>query len=263
MLAKYLVEKITSKFSLKLLELKYFKVDGSLTSEGKLLRDKIHTNTYKTLFNLLMTIFGYVVLSKLNFFPWELLGNGDMNKIYEEGWPNYMFFERPYGFDVFYMMNLTYYLNDLINLVLFNENQSDYYLMVVHHIATIFLFVFSFIGNYSNTGSIIFFIHLIANIFIYFMRITMYSDNFSSCYKSTMGIILTLVWFYTRLIVFAKVLIIVYTQCLFNNWILYYLYPLAILLYVMHIHWIYEILKRLIFLIRTGTAEDVSKIKPS
>jgi len=208
-----------------------------------------------------MIIMSYYVLKDIKFFPWELLGGGEMWKLYEEEDPFYYHFYRPPWFDVLYIMNLTYYLSDFVHLVLYNENQSDYYLMILHHFATIFLFVLSFITNLSNIGCIVFFLHSIGNVFVYLCRIFMHHDNFPFLLKLTLGISLAVVWIYTRLYIYAKLLVIVWYGLAFNNWVVYYLYSLKLVLYAMHIHWILKIFNIVFTYGKTKTPTDVYKLR--
>ena len=235
-------------------------MDGTSTEEARLYESKIRSNTFKSLYNLFITVFGYYVLSQISYYPKELLGNGDITKMFEDKYPNFYFFHKPKYFDFLYMMNLCYYLTDLIWLIWINEPTNDYNLMIIHHISTIVLIFFSFWTNTSNIGSMIFYLHNIGNVFVYFLRVFMYSD-LNTIIKGLMTMVLIVIWIYTRLFVFGKLIMIVYYDLTPWSLVIYFLWPLAVILYIMHVYWVYEILNKLKLLLTTNTVEDVSKVK--
>jgi len=257
---KYLTERISSTFTDCLISKKYKNEDMSLTEEGKLYAKKIRTNIFKTLWNLFNTILGHYILNQCKYFPKELFGDGDINTIFEGTYPNLYFHYKPKFFDILYLMNLSYYIMDLLNLLFVNEQQSDFYMMVIHHLSSIFLITFSYWANLSNIGSIIFHLHNIGNVLVYFVRITMYSE-ISSAFKGSMAVVLIIVWIYTRLIVLPKLVIIVYTDIPIWNWVIVYTWILTNMLIVMHVYWVVEILKKLFLLIFDNKVEDISKTK--
>ena len=180
--------------------------------------------------------------------------------MFEDKYPNFYFFHKPKYFDFLYMMNLCYYLTDLIWLIWINEPTNDYNLMIIHHISTIVLIFFSFWTNTSNIGSMIFYLHNIGNVFVYFLRVFMYSD-LNTIIKGMMTMVLIVIWIYTRLFVFGKLIMIVYYDLTPWSLVIYFLWPLAVILYIMHVYWVYEILNKLKLLLTTNTVEDVSKVK--
>ena len=73
--------------------------------------------------------------------------------------------------------------------------------------------------------------------------------------------VLIVIWIYTRLFVFGKLIMIVYYDLTPWSLVIYFLWPLAVILYIMHVYWVYEILNKLKLLLTTNTVEDVSKVK--
>ena len=205
-----------------------------------------------------MVIFGYCVLNQLKYFPKELLGDGELFRIFEDNYPNLYFHHKPKYFDLLYMSNLSYYLIDLIYLLFINEGQSDYNIMIIHHLSSILLIFYSFLSNLSNIGCIVSHIHNIGSIIVYFIRITMYSD-ICDFYKGFMGVILITVWIYTRIFVFGKLILIMWTDLTNWRWVVWSLWLLLVTLIIMHLYWVIEILKKLIIFIFEKKVEDVSK----
>ena len=132
--------------------------------------------------------------------------------------------------------------------------------MVFHHVSSILLISFSFWTNTSNIGSIIFYLHNIGNIFVYLLRVFLYSD-LSKYIKAAITLVLISVWIYTRLYVFGKIIIVFYLYLKLWSIVIYILFTLCLVLYVMHVYWVYEIMVKLKLLLCNNTAEDVSKIK--
>jgi len=259
-LSKYLIERISGTFTDHLVSKKHKLIDMSLTDEGKLYSRKIRTHIFKTLWNLFNTILGYYILNQCKYFPKELLGDGEINTIFEDKYPNLYFHFRPRFMDTFYLMNLCYYIMDLLYLLVMTDQQSDFFLMVVHHLSSIFLIFFSYWANLSNIGSIIFHLHNIGNVLVYFVRTTMYSD-ISKIFKGLTTVILITVWIYSRWFVLGKLLILVWTDLPNWNWIILYMWLLTCMLLIMHVHWVVEILKKLKMLMLENKAEDVSRVK--
>jgi hypothetical protein len=259
-LSKLFIEKIAGYFAFSLISSRYKHADGSPTEEAQIYANKIRSNTFKTVYNLFIVIFGYFVLSQLKYYPKEFFGEGDLKRIFEDKYPDFYFHDKPKYFDFLYMMNLCYYLTDLIWLVWISEPTSDYNLMIIHHVSTILLIFFSFWTNTSNIGSMIFYLHNIGNVVVYMIRVLMYSE-LSTIIKGAMTVGLIAVWIYTRLFVFGKLILLTWYDL--TNWsiVIYFLWPLAVILYILHVYWVYEILKKLQLLIKTNTVEDVSKIK--
>ena len=163
-------------------------------------------------------------------------------------------------FDIYYMMNLCYYIIDLVFLLFINDSQNDFLIMVIHHMSSIFLIFFSFWANLSNIGCIVLHIHNIGNVIVYFIRVTMYSE-ITTLAKACMAVVLISVWIYTRVFVFGKLIILMWSD--FTDWNLnvWYLWTLLVVLLVMHVYWVIEILKKFKLLLFENKVEDVSKVK--
>ena len=257
-LFKLIIEKVSSHYADSLISEKYKKSDGGLTDEGKIYSGKISSNIFKCLYNLFIAIFGYFVLNQLKYFPSELLGNGDMYRMFEDKFPYFYFHYKPKYFDFLYLINFSYYTADFIWLIWISEKTNDFVLIIIHHICTMVLIFFSFWTNNSNIGCLIFYLHSIGNVFIYLLRVFLYS-RISSIIKALMTLILIVVLIYTRLFVFGKFIMLIWNYL--NPWSLatYVLWPQTVILYFLHVFWIFEILKKLLLLVKTNTVEDVSK----
>ena len=123
-----------------------------------------------------MTVFGYILLKQLDYFPTSLRGKGYLMKMFESGYPGKFYHWKPDYFDFYYLTALGFCVTDLIWLVFIYKLQSDFVMMLLHHICTISLLSFSFLTNYSNIGCIVLILHDIGDIFVYVTRIVINTD---------------------------------------------------------------------------------------
>ena len=109
---------------------------------GEKYRIRIPIHIFKGSMYLFLTIFGYYVLKDINYFPKSLLGKGSLPNMFINGYPKSFYLDKPPLFDFYYMLCLSYFTSDLVGL--FREaKQTDFINMLLHHICTISLIVFS------------------------------------------------------------------------------------------------------------------------
>lgn len=83
---------------------------------------------------------------------------------------NYCYYDYPYhpvSNDVwwYYMISMTFYWS-LSFSQFFDVKRKDFWQMFIHHIATIVLMCFSWVGNLTRIGSLVLLIHDSADIFL-------------------------------------------------------------------------------------------------
>jgi hypothetical protein len=226
---------------------------------GKVYKRKIATNIFKIIFYLTTTIGGYSILSQLDYFPTQLGGSGYMSKMFEPGFPDAFYHWKPQYFDFYYLSCLSYCLSDLVWLLFIYEMQTDFILMLLHHICTISLISFSYFTNYSNIGCIVLFLHDIGDIFVYVARCVINID-IKSWIKSVVGVVLLIVFIYTRIYVFADLILVIYNYAPDWTSITKCLWGFLTFLYIMHINWVYLILKRIFAALFENHFEDTAKV---
>jgi len=209
---------------------------------GRIYIKKQSTNFYKICFYILYVIFGYIVLKDLNYFPSYFGGSGDFQNMFIDGNMDSTYYKPPL-FKVYYMMFLSHNLTDIIYLLFIYEQQTDFHLMFLHHTCTISLIFFSHFTNHSHIGALVMFFHDIADIIVYYMRSIINSDC-SGPHKIIGGIVLMIVYIYTRLFVFGK---LIYC-CMINqsDWNMMYttLWYFMCFLYSIHCYWLLQIGKK-------------------
>jgi len=227
---------------------------------GRIYKKKIQANFFKLFYYVFMTFFGYSILHKLYYFPKELFGTGDMNKMWELGYPGSYYHLKPEYFDLYYIIGLAFNLVDLVWLLFIYELQNDFMMMLLHHLCTIGLISFSFLTNYSNIGCLILFLHDASDIFVYIARIIL---NTGKRYLILFTVVVLLVAFiYARIYVFGLLLISVYRGISWKwKWVTLCLNIFAYFLYIMHITWIFLISSKFYQGIFKRKYEDTASVK--
>ena len=132
--------------------------------------------------------------------------------------------------------------------------------MFLHHSVTIFLYGFSYYGNFTVAGSIIMYLHDLADIFTSGVRT--FTETNCNKLSTFFAVMMTLSWLYTRLIVFP---IVIYETAFVTTYAdqndvvqntLLHLKIFLIVLLVLHVYWFYVLLKALKKYITRGKIED-------
>ena len=242
-------------------------LDSVYTQDGdeeiiKTYTKKVATNIFKCVFYFSNTVFGYYVIKDLNFFPKLLLGNGSFYKLFEPGYPELIFWEKPLLFDAYYNLIITFALFDLINL-LTHQLQSDFLIMLLHHLATLSLQVFSYLYGYDNIGCIVCFLHYYGDIYSYVVRTAIYLKGRETL-KFTSTFLFLVNFAYTRIVVFSTIIygIIFY---LVQKWkfIEYAMTSFLCFLIILHVIWTFLITKKFAKYCMTGDIEEIYKVKIS
>ena len=94
------------------------------------------------------------------YLPPSLLGHGNMKLVYKD-YPLHMW---PNNMKYYYLGTMGYHVYGFIHHAL-EKKRNDFIEMLLHHFVTIFLYEFSYLCNFTVGGSIIMFMHDIADIF--------------------------------------------------------------------------------------------------
>ena len=226
---------------------------------GMIYRHKLARHIYKIVFYVGLTIFGYVALLDLPYFPKSLLGNGYMSNILNKGFPDCYFYERTPLFNLYYNINLAYFLSDAIFLFIM-ERQSDFVNMILHHLCTISLILFSFLVNYSNVGVLVLFLHIESDILLHATRFLIQTDN-SQILVGFVGLLFTFNFVYMRQYVLGE---IIYTMYIYGTWkwvlLEKTLWWFLVFLYIMHLRWSYILVSKAIQMLfcKTKISDDIN-----
>lgn len=251
---KILIENFIFKFTDYFLDKKYFTPD--FIKEKTKVKKKMSIYFLKFIHYLALSIFAYRMLLKSEWYPKELFGNGDFSKLYNKGLLGFSFFERPYGFEFHYIINLAYTFADLICVLYIYDSQTDYLIMIFHHFCTTSLIVFSYYINYSSLGSIVMVLHNYTDIVVYLSRAMLYT-NFPDIIKKIQSAILLLTFIYARLYVLGKCIYwLIIGPTWESNYINEGLTFVLVSLYILHITWTYKLISIAYHSIMKGKYND-------
>jgi hypothetical protein len=257
---KTIIEYLSKGFSESCLAKKYKEAKTEKMKKlANIYRHKLPRHIYKITFYVGITIYGYYVLRNLPYFPKSMLGNGYMPKMFLKGFPDSYFHERSSLFILYYNISLAYFVNDFIFLFIM-DRQSDFIKMLLHHICTISLIIFSYVTNYSNIGSLVIFCHMQSDILLHVTRFLLQTDN-PVPIVGFIGIVFTINFVYMRQFVFGDM---IYTIYRYITWkwgiITTTLWLFLVMLYILHLHWSYILLSKTMELLKTkkGIIDDVN-----
>lgn len=191
----------------------------------------------------------------------------DSNKFWI-GWPKHTMTK---SLEFYYHVELASYIHQLMWT---EVTRSDAIEMILHHVSTIILVLFSYLTNYTRVGAAILFLHDIADIFLEAAKIFNYLSKgvdsnkrawIRSWAKTCCDILFALfaiIFFITRLVIYPKYILysIIYeTPVYFNvfEWFGYWIFAvLLIVLQFLHIFWFYLIVVMIYRLVTTGIEKD-------
>ena len=240
---KLFIEKLSKGIVESTLAKKYKQPKNKEMQElADIYRKKQARHVYKITFYTGITIFGYYVLKDLPYFPKSMLGKGYMPAMFLPGFPNSYFHEKPPLFNFYYNLSLAYFVCDFIFLFISEKKQSDFVTMLLHHICTISLIIFSFITNYSNIGCLVIFCHMESDILLHLERFLLQTDK-SVFVLTIVGIIFVSNFIYMRQYVFGDMIYTIYKYITWNWGIITtMLWLFLVILYIMHLRWSYILL---------------------
>ena len=234
---------------------------GSLEKEESILKNRniLKIHIFKGSIYTFLTIFGYYVLKDINYYPKSLLGNGWLPNMFIKGYPDSFYLEKPPLFDFYYMLCLSYFISDLVGL--FREaKQTDFINMLLHHICTISLIVFSHLVHYSNVGSIVLILHMESDIFVHITRFFLQTDV-PEIIKNISGLILVFNFLYTRIYVLGDIIYVLYMYVTWKGIIDWFLLIFLSIIYIMHINWAIMLLQKMFALFMGTKLNDTRDFK--
>ena len=242
LIPKLVFEKIIYSFSESVLLEKYFK--PNFQHEKEKAKKKVSIYFVKFLHYFVLSIYSYFyIYKKMDFFPKELGGCGDLNELYSKEIKSFHFFCKPYWFDSHYLFNLSYTYADLICVLFIYDGQTDFLVMIFHHFCTISLILFSYYNQFSSIGSLILFLHNISDVIVYFCRSTIYIKT-PKIIKKIEGPALLFCFIYFRQYVLGKILVTYFKELTWDTNIIKNLFgTFAVCLYILHLDWTYKLIR--------------------
>ena len=258
---KYFTQKFLIKICEKVMKKSYrFPKTEEDRQLGEKYRIKLPIHAFKGTMYTILTILGYFILKDLDYYPKSLFGKGWLPNMFIKGYPNSFYLEKPPLFDLYYMICLSYFTTDLIWLLFINDKQSDYINMLLHHICTISLIIFSHLVHYSNVGSIVLIVHLETDIFVHMTRFLLQTD-FPEIFKNLSGINLVFNFLYVRIYVLGDIIYVLYHYVTWKGVIDWFLLIFLSIIYLMHINWAIMLVQKMIVLFMGTKITDTRTYK--
>ncbi|TNV78213.1 hypothetical protein FGO68_gene12611 [Halteria grandinella] len=211
-------------------------------------------NIFKGIYQLSTSILAYVMLKDTYIMPPILGGNGALSDHLKD----FPYWEHPPLYTVFYMTCFGYNVAGLVQELFFEDwKRYDFVEMLFHHVVTVYLIGFSFLGSFF-IGAPILLIHNASDTLISFTRSWNESKYYSNAFYLFVASVV--VWLYTRCFVFPQ---IVYVSIFQTHHelvppLLFILFRFCLIsLQLLHIYWTFLIFKMIHARLFLGVTDDL------
>lgn len=178
-------------------------------------------------------------------------------------WPNN---QTPSKVHMYYVIEVVYYTGSFITMF-FEEKQSDFYLMIWHHLVTLVLVGFSYRYNFLRFGVFIMTLHDISDPWMESAKISVYLGY------QTVGNILFVI--FTAMFIIPRIFIYIYMIVIpgynflweFGSMLLVPIWILLICVFILNFYWAILIVRMVITFLKKGRVEkdirDIQNTKPA
>mmetsp|Transcript_60391 Transcript_60391/g.141365 ORF Transcript_60391/g.141365 Transcript_60391/m.141365 type:complete len:330 (+) Transcript_60391:97-1086(+) len=211
---------------------------------------------FKCCYYCAMTTWCYALLRDQPWLPRLLGGSGDTRHC----WRGYPYQDLSSELCSFYLTAVGYHLSEVVMLLL-EVRHPDFWEMLLHHIVTCCLVVFSYGLSYIRIGSLVLLLHGVTDIFVYLSKALVDTPNTRCIVASYFALVASYIWF--RIIVFpVSIMRSVWVESIpeasperivswgFINFGLF-------TLFLLHMYWFGMILKIGTYYRQTGQARDL------
>jgi len=155
----------------------------------------------------------------------------------------------------YYMIEGGFYMGLACSL-LYDVKRKDFNQQIIHHCATLFLIVFSFVANFVRIGTLVMALHDVSDIFLELAKCFVYAKWKIA---DTLFTVFAFVFIVSRIIIFPYS--ILYTTLIKSMWLFspypgyYFFNGLLIVLWCLHLFWAYIIVSMAIRMMKVGKLE--------
>mmetsp|Transcript_132321 Transcript_132321/g.197153 ORF Transcript_132321/g.197153 Transcript_132321/m.197153 type:complete len:337 (+) Transcript_132321:74-1084(+) len=165
-------------------------------SERELRVQRFGHCVFKGMYFLFSSSVGLTLLLDAIWTPPALGGQGDTSHCFI-GWPHH---EHPSWLVSYYSIQMSYHLQGMLYQIVKSRHRSDFAEMMLHHIVTLFLIMFSYLFNFFRIGTLVFLLHDLGDVFSYFIKSVVDTDSTGLILTAYGGLLLS--WGYFRLYVY-------------------------------------------------------------
>lgn len=144
---------------------------------------------------LCITAFGYHTLKDQSWLPPQLFGTGSVEHL----WTDWPYSEMTDSVKTYTLIELSYHAHSLV-FHLFTIHRNDFVEMTLHHTCAVLLVVFAYFANFVRVGSLVLFLHDIADVMAYAVKAVVDTKYTKITLTAYAGLLIS--WGYTRLYVF-------------------------------------------------------------
>jgi len=207
-------------------------------------------------FSIVTTFMLYQTLRQTSWLPPVLGGTGSTTNCWADGYP---YQPIPDSLRKLYLIFIGYSTAEMVGHIIRERKRPDFYELLVHMLVTNCLLVFSYYGNYIRVGSLVLLAHSGSDIFVYFAK-ALVDTKLTGGALSYIPLLLAYVW--CRIYVHSAVILkSIWTEAAPSvlaslvHWD-YMNFLLSVLL-MLHMYWLFVIVKIGIFLLSTGKSRDL------
>ena len=208
-------------------------------------------------FSVASTIILYDTLRSTSWLPAVLGGRGSTAYCWTDGYP---FQPIPAALRQFYLVFIGYSSAEMVGHILRERKRPDFYELLVHLLVTNVLLVFSYFCNYLRIGSLVMLAHSFSDIFVYVAK-ALVDTRITGGALSYVPLLAVYVW--CRLYVHSSVI-------LRSVWMeapvlvpgenlpsVKYMNFLLSAILMLHMYWLFVIVKIGLYLLSTGKSRDM------
>ena len=203
------------------------------------------------------TVFLYRTLEQSSWLPATLGGTGSTLNCWGDGFPLQ---PNPYALRKFYLIFMGFSSAEMVGHIIRERKRPDFQELLVHLVVTNILLVFSYFGNFIRIGSLVMLAHSFSDIFVYFAK-ALVDTKITGGALSYIPLLVVYVW--CRIYVHSAVILrSIWMEAPsavpvpgLANW--HYLNFLLSVLLMLHMYWMFVIVKIGLFLLSTGKSSDL------